>query len=329
MVFEEQAQTYVDLSVLPGGFITLPEKSFVVPYDDSQKRTVPSLAFLISHPGLPLQGSEDRKPIRMMFDLGLRSVMHRYTKMQQDHFRTRKPYALNLSIANQLASGGISATDDIAFVMLSHVHYDHHGDPEDFPNAKFILGSGSLKLLQEGLGGRGTHQHFQADLLQVEQVLELPHADGGDAEFHLTLDNIVLKSRWTPLWTLPRTLDLFGDGSVYVVDSPGHLPGHINLLCRVGPDRWVYLGGDACHDMRLLTGERRISTWEDDHGNTLCIHLDKAAAEETLKMIHRLTQDRDRHIQVIMAHDWQWYSKHQGETFPKTLIFQGQETMVM
>jgi hypothetical protein len=29
-------------------------------------------------------------------------------------------------------------------------------------------------------------------------------------------------------------VDYFGDGSVFIVDAPGHLFGHVNLLARVG-----------------------------------------------------------------------------------------------
>ncbi|KAK0194763.1 hypothetical protein F5146DRAFT_974101 [Armillaria mellea] len=43
------------------------------------------------------------------------------------------------------------------------------------------------------------------------------------------------------------TLDYFGDGSFYVLDTPGHHPGHISSLARVTPTTFVLLGGDCCH----------------------------------------------------------------------------------
>ena len=44
------------------------------------------------------------------------------------------------------------------------------------------------------------------------------------------------EQQWKPYGILPRTIDVFQDGSVLLVDAPGHLPGHMNLLARTGPD---------------------------------------------------------------------------------------------
>lgn len=41
--------------------------------------------------------------------------------------------------------------------------------------------------------------------------------------------------------------DFFGDGSLYILDVPGHDIGHISGLVRVTPTTFVLLGGDVCH----------------------------------------------------------------------------------
>jgi glyoxylase-like metal-dependent hydrolase (beta-lactamase superfamily II) len=43
--------------------------------------------------------------------------------------------------------------------------------------------------------------------------------------------------------------DYFGDGSFYLLDSPGHAVGHLCGLARTtsNPDTFVLLGGDVCH----------------------------------------------------------------------------------
>lgn len=43
--------------------------------------------------------------------------------------------------------------------------------------------------------------------------------------------------------------DYFGDGSFYLLDSPGHAVGHLCGLARTtsSPDTFVLLGGDVCH----------------------------------------------------------------------------------
>ena len=45
--------------------------------------------------------------------------------------------------------------------------------------------------------------------------------------------------------------DYFDDGSVYILNVPGHAIGHISALVRTTPETFVFLGGDVCH----FTGE--------------------------------------------------------------------------
>lgn len=314
-------QAYISLSALTGGFITLPERFFVSPSDPDAKRTVPSLVFLITHPGIPSLQSEEIKPIRLLFDLGLRSKSENYTPQQQSHLKGRQPVILEARIAEKLLNGGISAAD-IDYVLLSHVHYDHHGDPEDFTESHFLVGNGSLNILQSGLPGAGSHQHFQAGILPDDRSIELPAASNSFSSVNIPLRNgESISSKWEPVGPFPFALDLFGDGSIYVVDSPGHLPGHLNLLCRTGPQNWIYLGGDACHDPRLLTGEKAVGTWNDAEGHTLCIHLDKEVAEETIMRIGNLKDIRSENVEIVMAHDASWLEHHSHELFPANLQF--------
>jgi len=46
-----------------------------------------------------------------------------------------------------------------------------------------------------------------------------------------------------------QAFDYFGDGSFYLLDSPGHAVGHLCGLARttVNPSTFVLLGGDVCH----------------------------------------------------------------------------------
>jgi glyoxylase-like metal-dependent hydrolase (beta-lactamase superfamily II) len=105
-------------------------------------------------------------------------------------------------------------------------------------------------------------------------------------------------------------MDIFQDGSLLVVDAPGHLPGHINLLARTGPSKYTYLAGDACHDRRILRGELDIGEWHDEHGHICCIHADKAQAKRTIELVRQLEDDG---IEVILAHDIEWEEKPENQ----------------
>ncbi|CAA7268434.1 unnamed protein product [Cyclocybe aegerita] len=78
--------------------------------------------------------------------------------------------------------------------------------------------------------------HFMSDLFPLE----------GHRKFLNPTD-------WTPIGPFPRALDFFGDGSLYIVDSPGHLVGHVKILAHTSSDSgviylgWIYLGGDSAH----------------------------------------------------------------------------------
>ena len=198
------------------------------------------------------------------------------------------------------------APEDIDVVLLSHVHYDHHGDPELFTNAHFVVGPGAMDVLKNGLPPElGSHQIFKPDLLPKERTTELPPTDNnseGDA--------------WKTLGPFDHTIDLLGDGSLFLINTPGHLPGHINLLCRLDAEKWVCLAGDAFHDERLLTGEREIGTWKDGEGRTCCIHLDRAGAEASIRRLRKL---REMGVEIIAAHDEGWEARNADKFLPGQL----------
>ena len=44
-----------------------------------------------------------------------------------------------------------------------------------------------------------------------------------------------------------KAYDFYGDGSLYLIDSPGHSIGHMCALARTSPNEFIFLGGDICH----------------------------------------------------------------------------------
>jgi glyoxylase-like metal-dependent hydrolase (beta-lactamase superfamily II) len=236
---------------------------------------------------------------------------------------------------------GVLAPQDIYYVIYSHVsltlqhgihapradvasfklHWDHVGEPRDFPDSTFVVGHGSLDVSHgKSSSLRGGHSFFEADMLDPSRTIQLssPTGRGVDTPSPVSprscTGSVDFSRPWQPFGTLPSTLDLFGDGSLYIVDAPGHLPGHLNLLARVGLNKWVYLAGDACHDRRILRREREIGEWLDSEGQTCCIHADRAKAEETIQRIRDLEQ---KGVEVIFAHDVEWESdpKNQDRFF--------------
>jgi glyoxylase-like metal-dependent hydrolase (beta-lactamase superfamily II) len=302
---ESAAQGLAQVSALEGGWFTLPKRLFVSDVPEDEKSLVPSLSFIVVY-----KRGKNGHTTRALFDLGLRREPSLYTPHIQKHLGNRQPMHHLPDVRQSLLNGGLdpSTVDE---VILSHVHWDHIGTPSDFPHAKFFVGSGSLNITKNGLKGHMSHSNFQADLFDGLQTEEFP-------------DPSALTTQGVPVgtWRVAggfSILDFSGNGTVYVVDTPGHLPGHVSLLCKIGQGRWVILVGDACHDLRLLTGEASIAEWSDAEGRTCCIHVDKEKASETLRMLRSWKDVAARiglSLRIVFAHDVSWATSHPEAFFP-------------
>ncbi len=92
----------------------------------------------------------------------------------------------------------------------------------------------------------------------------------------MTIDEILKLSRGRELLELYFTtndnnlkiggfnaIDYFGDGSFYILDSPGHAIGHLCGLVRTksscaGPDSFIFMGADSCHHGGALRPSEHI-----------------------------------------------------------------------
>jgi N-acyl homoserine lactone hydrolase len=123
----------------------------------------------------------------------------------------------------------------VNFVGISHYHDDHTGQAADFPGATLLIGSGDWEVAKK-----------RPDLAARFK----PWIEGGGK-----VDPIA------------RDKDVFADGSVVVLDMPGHTPGHKALLVRLksGP---VLLTGDLYHATEQVAN-RGVPSFNTNRADTL------------------------------------------------------------
>ncbi|KAI0508997.1 hypothetical protein F5B22DRAFT_376048 [Xylaria bambusicola] len=341
---DPESAVYVTVSALDAGHITLPDYLFVTGADPTVRTTVPSLSFLIQHPE-----SSSGNATNLVFDLGVKRNLSGYAVAQQPHITQRQPIITSPDCAESLRKGAINGDEgrdllntdkDVDFVILSHVHWDHIGTPSDFPGATFVVGSGTLDLLKHGAGPNYPAELFNDDELPASRTVELPPTPNQNGQFEdyyarpiapvhtptppdtqARLPSSADTWSWQPFSGFPRTIDFFGDQSVYVIDSPGHIHGHVNLLVRISEKKYVYLGGDCCHDTRILSGEKEIAEYDDGRGGVRSVHVHTPLAKETLAAINggvnQLRETAD--VEVVLAHDKGWREHNRHRFWPDKL----------
>lgn len=182
--------------------------------------------------------------------------------------------------AAQLGARGIKA-DDVAFVVLSHLHADHVGGLKDFPRARVVVPPGSVASARSRRGLGRLRRGLLPALVPSDVGAACCAGAGHDvapAPDRLLDPASLPRARDADLAPLPTGRDLFGDGSLVVVPLPGHSAGHLGLLVR-STGRDVLLVGDAVWDLRTAThGElphpvARVATadWRQYRGTAAAI----------------------------------------------------------
>ncbi|KAJ7697448.1 beta-lactamase-like protein [Mycena rosella] len=278
-------QAYMHISAMQAGIIHLPV-DLIIAGESRTMRTCPSLSFHLKH------SASDR---HFIFDLGLRRNYESYPPEMKAKYRTLMPCEVPQTVAESCEKGRLDPAT-IETVVISHLHFDHIGDCSPFTKAKFILGGEGKAALADGYPGNPKSQTL---------------AESTPADRTVFLDS---EDFTTSIGPFPRAVDYFGDGSVYIIDTPGHCAGHITLLVRTSPDgAWMYLGGDVAHDTRLITDPEKNIATADANGTPYCMHRDPAQATIDISRVRALV--KLPRVEFIIAHDWKWYEENMGHAF--------------
>ena len=164
--------------------------------------------------------------------------------------------SLGKTIEQQLAALGVEP-GQVEMVGISHWHFDHVGQAQHFPNARLLIGKGDAEALR---------------------ATPAPDEDSVKALAHWLTGTGKLQA-------VTGDHDVFGDGRVMMLKTPGHTAGHNALLVRLasGP---VLLTGDLYHFTEQVP-HRGMPAWNHSRADTLASmdRFDRLATNLNAKVI--------------------------------------------
>ena len=159
--------------------------------------------------------------LKVLFTYSCYLVKHgnEYLLWDTGHLMTAGAPAPKVSIVDQLAQLKLKP-EQIKFVGISHYHPDHTGQVSSFPGSTLLIGKGDW----DGLTA-------PKPAVPANFIAPFAHWAGGAGKLEaLTVDK-----------------DVFGDGAVMIINTPGHTPGHRSLLVRLKEMGNVLISGDLAH----------------------------------------------------------------------------------
>lgn len=213
--------------------------------------------------------------------------------------------------------------ENVKAVIFSHMHFDHVGDggKAGFTNAELWVGptcctyarpgypvDPKAPTLSETLPADGSRRVVESfvpdDLLREAGDKRAGKVNEGMMNgMYNAID--LMKPDWVGLGSFDRGYDVFGDGSAYLIDAPGHSAGHQMMLIRTttsesaAESTFVLLAGDGFHHPEILKDPRRTARPPYSKSG---MHSDPEQALDTIWRTKAFAEKEN--VWVIAAHDF-------------------------
>jgi glyoxylase-like metal-dependent hydrolase (beta-lactamase superfamily II) len=160
-----------------------------------------------------------------------------------------RPVTVRQALKAQLAAAGYRATD-ITYLALSHFHWDHTANANAFATATWLV------------------RKVERDAMFPDAPPQVPQPSTF-AALHASKSVIITADQF----------DVFGDGTVIIMATPGHTPGHQSLYIKLPKTGGIVLSGDLYH----YPEERTLNRWPPSDANVDQLRGSRGALEAFLK----------------------------------------------
>ena len=157
----------------------------------------------------------------LLWDTGIADSIA--AKPEGERLNDTHVFRVPTTLQSQLKAIGYTPSD-VGLIGLSHLHIDHVGNLDLFPDA--------TALMQQA-------EYDAAYGLQAQQLTYIP-------ETYAALDRSKIRMVF-------GEYDVFGDGTVRTLPLPGHTPGHQGLLLNLPETGRLLLAGDLAYSVADYT----------------------------------------------------------------------------
>lgn len=182
------------------------------------------------------------------------------------------------ALVNQLPVLGFDPSD-VRCAVLSHLHWDHAGGMRDFPRCRFVINRPEWEdaVSRRGINaGAYIREEFEDQGLEIDLVSTDP-------------------SR--PYLSFRASHDVFGDGSLVLVDIPGHAAGQVGMVVNLPSGKRFFLTGDSFYfpdSLEKKAPKSRIMQ---------AVVKEGPEAEATLERLWKLSRD-EPDVELVSCHDY-------------------------
>ncbi|KAF5970657.1 metallo-beta-lactamase superfamily [Fusarium coicis] len=184
-------------------------------------------SFIVEHP------KSGNKYDTLLFDLGVRKDWENLpTPFVQGIKEGGCKIEVQKDVATILKENGKDLSE-VGGIVWSHWHFDHVGDAQTFSGITDLIVGPGFKKAHVPAWPTVPESHIDEKAWQGRTLREIDFAEEGKGLKIGQFD----------------ALDFYGDGSFYLLNTPGHTIGHLSALARttVDPPTFIFMGGDIAH----------------------------------------------------------------------------------